>query len=387
MQRFALVGDIVTAQEAKLVGLVQEIFGTNAQANERAVEFGKEVAAKPQAEIQAMKNSGPLARFPLMKLPAAIRDGCAELQDDNPNFEVVTNEVIEDCGRTGRPAALRLSQELWPHKSVSLVKCGQQMWRISLGMPKEDAQRKKPGNLINKAMLEGLLDAVVELHRSIGKVRLVEVRAHGDSFCLGLDKDLSEDDEQVQQMLFLFSMLPMPVLGVVEGPVAGIGLALCSTFDLLAADAQKATFAFRGVLPEKCGVFACNRCGDKKVSELVQSKAVLSAEQACLANLSTHVFRSKEELGEMVRKICAKVSLTGPNGVAVQKFFVQKMCTQPLNLERMKFLSGHISSRQMDPEFPDAIAGIIDKNHKPRYCRSAEDMVKPYGEDFMMPIR
>jgi len=356
MQRVALVGDMISAQEAKFLGLVQEIYGSNAQANERAIALGREIAAKPQPEINAMKNSGPLARFPLMKLPPAVRDGCTELQDDNPNFEAVTNEVIEDCGRTGRPAALRLSQELWPHKSVRLTKCGQQMMRITLS-------RKSAGNLIDKAMLDGLLDAVVELHKSIGKVRLVEVRAQGDTFCAGLDKDLSEDDAQVQQMLFLFFMQPMPVLCIVEGPVSGVGLALCSTFDLLAADAAKAAFHFEGQTTEKCGVFLGNRCRENlKVAELAQKKAVLNADKAREAKLVTHVFRNAEESVEIVKKYCEKVSLTGPNGVAVQKFFTTKVCTEPMNVERMRALSGHISTRQMDPEFPDAIAGILDKS-------------------------
>jgi len=217
------------------------------------------------------------------------------------------------------------------------------------------------------------------LHKSVGKVRLVEVRAEGDVFCAGLDKDLSEDDEQVQQMLFLFSMLPMPVLGIVEGAVSNLGLAFCSTFDLLVADSQKAKFSFEGLSLEKCGVFAGNRCGQKTVAELAKNSAVLSAEDARKAKLVTTVCNSREELNEAVKMTCDKVSLTGPNGVAVQKFFVTKMCSQPMNLERMKFLAGHISTRQADPEFQDSIMGIMDKNHKPRFCRTEEDMVKPYG--------
>lgn len=372
-QRLSLIGDLISVQEAKFLGLVQEIHGTNTQANERAFEYGQEIAAQAHSNIAAMKNSGPLAQFPLMRLPPAIIEGCVEMQDDNPDFEAVTREVIEDCGRTGRPAPLRLSQEMWSHKSVKFMKCGQQMMRITLS-------RKDKGNLIDKAMLEGLLDALVELHKSIGKVRLVEVRAHGDTFCAGLDKDLSEDDAQVQQMLFLFSMLPTPVVGIVEGHVAGFGIALCSAFDLLAADSGKAMFAFGGVNPDKCGLLACNRCGEKQVRDLVDgSEGKLNAEKAYQVKLVTQIFRSKEECSEIVKEICDKVSLTGPNGVAVQKYFVQKMCTAPMTLERMKSLAGHISTRQMDPEFSDAIRGIMDKNHKPRYCKTEEDQVKPYG--------
>jgi enoyl-CoA hydratase len=374
MQRLTIVGDNISAQEAKFMGLVQEIHGTNAQANERAIELGKEMAAKSHEELKAMKNSGPLARFPALKLPAAVRESCSELQNDDPDFEVLTNEVMEDCGRTGRPAALRLSQELWPHKSVKLVKCGQQLMRITLS-------RKNAGNKINKAMLEGLLDALLELHKSIGRVRLVEVRAQGDgAFCAGLDDDLSEDDAQVQQMLFLFSMLPMPVLGIVEGPVSGIGIALCSTFDLLAADSKKASFSFEGLKfdDDKCGVFLHNRCGEK--AKDLGNVSAMNAEEARQAKLVTSVFQTKEDLSEVVASICDKVSLTGPNGVAVQKFFTNKMCYYgaSMDLQKMQTLSGHISTRQVDPEFADAIAGIMDKNHKPRYCN--EDLaVKPFG--------
>lgn len=372
-RRFTLVGDQINAEEAKEAGLIQEIYGSLTSSNERAMEKGREIAdTMSQQEINSMKNSGPLRRSPQVKIPDVVRNECVSLQGENPDWEAVVDEVIADCGRTGRPAPLRLSQEMWPHKSVQLTKSGQQMARITL-------TRKQADNAIDQAMLEGLLDAVVELHRSIGKVRLVEVHAKGDVFCSGLDKDLSENSAQVQQMLFLFSMLPMPVLGVVQGRVSGLGVALCSTFDLMAVDAQKAKFNFSGLALDKSGIFTINRIGEKQAGELVKKKTELDAAKAREVKLATDVFHGKQELANKVKEICAKVSLTGPNGVAVQKYFVQKVAADDLTLDTMYSLAGHIGSRQIDPEFNDAIMGIMDRSHKPRYCKTDADILKPYG--------
>merc|ERR1711871_917315 len=155
--------------------------------------------------------------------------------------------------------------------------------------------------------------------------------------------------------------------------------AICSTFDVLAVDAEKAKFSFDGLALEKSGLFVANRCGDQKVAEFVKQRAVLEAEAAKMAKLASMVFQSHEELNTFIEELCAKVPLTGPNGVAVLKFFVAKFCSDSLTVHRMRDLAGHIASRQEDPEFEDAIAGILDKSHKPRYCRSDEDIVRPYG--------
>merc|ERR1719460_1957170 len=100
-------------------------------------------------------------------------------------------------------------------------------------------QRKDKGNAIDKEMMDGLLDALVELHKGFTSVRMLEVKADGDVFCSGLDKSLKDDDEQVQRLLFLFDMLPMVTVGIVQGPASGFGVALCATFDHICMDANK----------------------------------------------------------------------------------------------------------------------------------------------------
>merc|ERR1712050_116569 len=183
------------------------------------------------------------------------------------------------------------------------------------------------------------------------------------------------------QMLFLFNMLPMPVLGIIEGSVSGFGIALSSTFDLIWADKERAPFKFAGLTVASSGLYTVNRFRSvAKVQDLVDRKVTMSAQEAFEAHLITSVFSSELELAEKMKELCGKISTTGPNGVAQQKRYIQKVATTHTNLDKLSSLSAHIGWRQVfDPEFIDAITSIGNPNHKPRYCQ--KDMsLRPHAK-------
>jgi enoyl-CoA hydratase/carnithine racemase len=247
------------------------------------------------------------------------------------------------------------------------------MMRITLS-------NKNKENVIDAEMLDGLLDALVELHKSASsQVRLLEVRAEGGAFCNGLDPQLANDDEQVQRMLFLFNMLPMPVLGIIQGRVSGFGLALCSTFDMIWADAQHAAFSFDSLALQNSGLYVVNRFRSSAVvEEMVAKRTTLSAKQAYDNIFITSVFGDLQELELMIRELCEKVSLTGPNGVSQQKPFIHMFSSVPTQLGLLHSLCGHVASRMVDPEFNDSLEGIGNSKHQPRFCQN-DMLVKPFN--------
>merc|ERR1712232_1534956 len=140
-------------------------------------------------------------------------------------------------------------------------------------------------------------------------------------------------------------MLPMPVLGIIQGSVSGFGVALCSTFDLVFADSATANFNFEGLGVES-GTYVANRFRSvSKVEALVSSKTTLSAEEAYGMLLATQIFSGDQELKQKVEEVCQKVSITGPNGVAQQKRYVQKLSMVPITAEQLALLAGHIGYR------------------------------------------
>jgi enoyl-CoA hydratase/carnithine racemase len=178
-------------------------------------------------------------------------------------------------------------------------------------------------------------------------------------------------------MLFLFDMLPMPVLGLVSGRVAGFGLALCSTFDMIWADNEHASFSFQGLAPQSSGLYVSNRFrSSSKVEEMIKSSTILNANQAYESRFITATYDDSQVLDRMLRELCSKVSLTGPNGVAQQKAFIKSMSSVPLHIDSLTPLCAHIANRMLDPEFADSIQGVADPSHQPRYCQ--KDMEVKY---------
>merc|ERR1712039_190388 len=114
------------------------------------------------------------------------------------------------------------------------------------------------------------------------------------------------------------------------------------------------------------------------VQDLVDRKVTMSAQEDFEAHLITSVFTSEVELAEKIKELCGKVSTTGPNGVAQQKRYIAKATTTHTNFEKLASLSSHIGFRiSNDPEFIDAITGIGNPSHHPRYCQ--KDMsVRPH---------
>mmetsp|Transcript_61245 Transcript_61245/g.189772 ORF Transcript_61245/g.189772 Transcript_61245/m.189772 type:complete len:278 (-) Transcript_61245:133-966(-) len=224
------------------------------------------------------------------------------------------------------------------------------------------------GNKLDRATVQGLLDAALELHKSVGKVRLVCMYAEGSSFCSGLGDDVPADDEELQQMLFLFWMLPMYVMGVVEGKVSGLGVALCSTLDAVIARTS-AKFDFTGLTAKNGGEFVSARIGTPALEELVHSGAKKTAEEALGMNLVFKVMKSKQEVQDHVAYVCDRLSQCAPNAVAESKAVLQTVGSSTIDLAMLSFMSRHIAKRNADPEFADAILAITVPTHKPAFNR------------------
>jgi len=376
-----LISDELDARGGMAAGLIDEVIeeasaeASMRMSDDKAAAKGLEVSKLSDEEIKKLKKTGPGGtKTTLLSVPTAAR-GCQALQGHVADYKGAVDEVIAKCGRTGRPAPARLSKEMWPHDVVKLERSGQHVAIIKL-------TNAKAGNPLGRALVHGLLDAAIELHRSVGKVRLICIQAEGDVFCSGLgdsrapDDAVSAEDEQLQQMLFLFWMLPMYVMGFVEGKVTGHGIAWTSTFDALAVK-NSAEFDFTGLTVDRGGEFVAYRTGLPVLEELCNKGGTRSAEEVRCFGLATMTYRGEQDRREHIESVCEKVCSCAPNAVADSKAALQVVGSQTVDMSVLEFMSLHVAKRNIDPEFNDAIMAISMPTHKPAFNRHEHNSVVP----------
>jgi enoyl-CoA hydratase/carnithine racemase len=358
-----LCSDTKDAFGCKALGVVDEVVQAPSAevamrtSDETARAKAEEVAKLPMEEIKKLKTTGSGTKGKLFKAPEGAKD-CQSVQGPVPDYWKAVEEVIEACGATGRPAAARLSKQMWPHSSVELKLKGQHVAVIRLNSPETD-------NAIDKGIVAGLIDACIELHRSIGRVRLVVLQADGPNFCAGLDKSLAADDKQLHRMLFLLYMLPMYVMVEVQGKASGLGAVLALACDRIIM-MSSATYDFKGLTPSLGGEYISNWVGPAKLKELAAG-APLTAEAAKEMHLAYSVASSAKDVEEEMATVCELTTYTAPNAVAEEKGFVQQLAGANVNFDTLWSISAHVAYRNMDPEFDDAIGAVIDPDHKPHY--------------------
>jgi isohexenylglutaconyl-CoA hydratase len=360
----ALCSDVADPATAKALGIVDEVAeGSTAEvamktSDENARAKAEQVAALPMEEITKMKTTGSGCKTKLFPVPAGAKD-CVALQSPVPDYWAAVDEVIEACGATGRPAPARLSKQMWPHSCVKLSMKGQSVAVLKLTSPDTN-------NAIDKDMVAGLLDAAIELHKSKGKVRVVVIKAEGENFCAGLAASLAADDTKLQKLLFLMHMLPMYVVGVVQGKAAGLGVTLACLCDRVVM-MSSATFSFAGLAPSQGGEYVVARIGTAKLKELASGSSAMTAETAKEMGLAWTLAKGAEDVEAEIAKVCEMATQCAPNAVAESKGFLQRLGGANIVYDSLVSFCEHIANRNQDPEFDDAIAAVMDPDHKPHY--------------------
>jgi len=350
MRRLCMLAEDVDVFEAKELGLVDEILdGSYADADEWAVTKAKEVARRSLDDRSSLKTTGEhRCRARLFPMPRGQGADC------------FVEEVLQR--HPGRVPPARMSSEGWPHEAVKMLMAGQHVASMQL-LPEYEID----------ALLVGLVDALAELHRSVGKVRLLHVQMpskQGDGCLSTLVPPALAD--RFREVLALFHMLPMFVLGTLRGQVSGSGLVLCSTFDAVVT--VQASFDFSSLSLDFPGVtdFLCPRLNQVV---LPSSEIPLSAVQAKELGLVYEALHSEEQLQDLFARICSKLSECAPNAVAQSKAFIQKIGSTPMEPKVLGELACHIAQRMQDPEFQDSIRQIVHKGHLPAHMRPANRVV------------
>ena len=156
------------------------------------------------------------------------------------------------------------------------------------------------GNALRPRLMEELAGAVAAA-AARPECRAIVLGAEGGEFCRGLDLEEAFGGGRrpgrsffapVVQALLALREVPLPVLGCVDGPVAGGGVALVSACDVVVASAT-ATFqlpeAVIGLVPYLGLTFLERRMAPGRAAALALSSRRFSASEALAAGLIDEV--------------------------------------------------------------------------------------------------
>jgi enoyl-CoA hydratase len=114
---------------------------------------------------------------------------------------------------------------------------------IEAGVATLTLDRPEARNALNRAMCDDIVAAAAAARADAG-VKLVLVRANGPVFCAGADlkerKSMTADEVRARRLAAYaaygaIESLPMPVIGVVQGPAIGSGCEIAAACDFVVA--------------------------------------------------------------------------------------------------------------------------------------------------------
>lgn len=163
--------------------------------------------------------------------------------------------------------------------------------------------RPERGNVIDRETTSELFAACAQFERD-GQVRVVQLAADGNDFCLGADmQELShavgatneahrEDAESFGRVLLALRALMKPVVCAVHGRALGVGAGLATACDLVLAR-DDAEFGYPevkfGSVPAIMMTLLRRTVGEKHAADLVLTGRVIDAEEAERTGLVSRV--------------------------------------------------------------------------------------------------
>ena len=149
-------------------------------------------------------------------------------------------------------------------------------------------------NALSAPMMEELTQAAEKLGRNPA-VRVVVLRAEGESFCAGGDLEWmrqqmradgatrAREATKLARMLYVLNEMPKPLIGCVQGNAFGGGLGMVAVCDV-AIGADSARFALTetrlGLIPATIGPYVIARMGEARARRVFMSGRQFDASEA-----------------------------------------------------------------------------------------------------------
>jgi len=198
--------------------------------------------------------------------------------------------------------------------------------------------RPETGNAIDRAMADGIFDALQNLERD-NQVRIVHLTSEGDDFSVGADLEAvhrlidepgdaqRQDAESLGRVYLAAHALMKPVVCSVRGRALGAGAGLSLACDLSLAH-QDAEFGFPdvriGFVPAIVMTMLRRTLGEKRAADLVLTGRVINAEEAGAIGLVSRVLPAASFEAD-VSAVLSGLSGSSATSLALTKWLLYKL--------------------------------------------------------------
>lgn len=252
-------------------------------------------------------------------------------------------------------------------------------------------------NAFTVQMCDDILEALDKADED-DDVRAVIFTGEGKAFCagsdltgeplsFGIDRDKVSIEEHRDQgglvSLRLFSMRK-PIIAAINGAAVGVGITMTLPMDIriLSRKAKVGfVFASRGIVNEACsGWFLPRIVGMAKAMEWVSCGRLVEAEEALSAGLVTYV-EEPENVYSKALEIAGQIrDNTAPVSVALARYLMTTMQTEPHPLASHKLESKMIYWCGTTKDAKEGVASFLEKREAVYTMRPSRDMPPFYPE-------
>ena len=207
-----------------------------------------------------------------------------------------------------------------------------------------------------------------------GKIRVVVIGGAGKVFCAGADvtwmsqtiryteAENLRDASAMSAMFAAIDLLPVPVIGRIQGAALGGGAGLAAVCDVVVAE-DGALFGFTevklGILPAVISPFALAKIGQAAARELFLSGARFSSRRAKEIGL-VHEVVADADLDAAVDRYVKEILTAGPEAVAAAKALIPAVWGQPI-ADAMPITAAAIAARRVSLEGQEGLRAFLDK--------------------------
>jgi methylglutaconyl-CoA hydratase len=231
-------------------------------------------------------------------------------------------------------------------------------------------------NAFNEQVIAELTAWATEVREQAaqGTIRVVVMAGAGKVFCAGADvtwmsqsiryteAENLRDATAMSGMFAAIDLLPVPVIGRIQGAALGGGAGLAAVCDVVVA-ADDARFGFTevtlGILPAVISPFALAKIGRSAARELFLSGARFSAARAREIGL-VHAVVPAADLDAAVDRYVQEFLAGAPEAIAAAKALIPIVWARPL-AEAMPITAAAIASRRVSAEGQEGLRAFLDK--------------------------
>lgn len=234
--------------------------------------------------------------------------------------------------------------------------------------------RPEKHNAFDDELIARLISALEKISRD-SSLRVLLLSARGKSFSAGADlkwmqrmADYSRDENirdaaLLGRLMQLLNTLPLPIIGIIQGPTYGGGVGLAACCDLLLAT-PAARFCLSevklGLIPAVISPYVIKALGERRARRLFVTAEIFSAEQAYHWGLVDEVYAEIEIEAKAMEWARALIK-NGPEAMRYAKELVRMVAGQPLDDELISKTVHMIADRRASAEAKSGLNAFFDK--------------------------